>query len=186
MTFLESAGALYNGPGWPKVSADGAGVAHALGLNAIHLDVLRSGQLVLWQTEVGSFGNELAITSYAKHYDAILTLQSEGRSARVALEWERTPKMQSEYLRIRELFEGEQRIDRFLYLAANSHIHSLLKKCFWGTTRNVYIGFANDLSRHELGAIEVVCPDHEQRRSATPFDHSLPLPCAAIELRDRL
>ena len=75
VTFLETAGALYNGPrNGPKVSADGAGVAHALGLNAIHLDVLRSGQLVLWQTEVEIRSeNELAITSYAKHYDAILT-----------------------------------------------------------------------------------------------------------------
>ena len=159
VTFLETAGALYNGPrNGPKVTIDGAGVAHALGLNAIHLDVLRSGQLVLWQTEVEIRSeNELAISSYAKHYDAILTLQVDGRPVRVALEWERTAKMQSEYLRIRELFEGEKRIDRFLYLAANSHIHSLLKKCFWGTTRNVYIGFANDLSRHELGAIEVAC-----------------------------
>ena len=127
VTFLETAGALYNGPrNGPKVSADGAGVAHALGLNAIHLDVLRSGQLVLWQTEVEIRSeNELAISSYAKHYDAILTLQIDGRSVRVALEWERTAKMQSEYLRIRELFEREKRIDRFLYLAANSHIHSL-------------------------------------------------------------
>ena len=70
-----------------------------------------------------------------------MTLQFDSRSARVALEYERTAKAQSEYARIREGVKGEKRIDRFLYLAANSHIHSLLKKCFWGTTRNVYIGF---------------------------------------------
>ena len=53
VTFLETAGALYNGPrNGPKVTGDGTSVAHALGLNAIHLDLLRSGQLVLWQTEV--------------------------------------------------------------------------------------------------------------------------------------
>ena len=84
--------------------------------------------------------------------------------------------MQSEYLRIRELFEGEKRIDRFLYLAANSHIHSLLKKCFWGTTRNVYIGFANDLSRHELGVDRgSVRADHE---TAPVRRHPLTIHCA--------
>ena len=166
VTFLETAGALYNGPrNGPKVTGDGASVAHALGLNAIHLDLLRSGQLVLWQTEVEIRSeNELAISNYAKHYDAIGTLQLDGHSSRFALEYERTPKLQSEYLRIRELFEVEQRIDRFLYLAANSHIHSLLKKCFWGTTRSVYIGLANDLSLHKLDAVEVVDAQTMQRR----------------------
>jgi hypothetical protein len=166
VTFLETAGALYNGPrNGPKVTGDGASVAHALGLNAIHLDLLRSGQLVLWQTEVEIRSeNELAISNYAKHYDAIGTLQLDGHSARFALEYERTPKLQSEYLRIRELFEVEQRIDRFLYLAANSHIHSLLKKCFWGTTRSVYIGLANDLSLQKLEAVEVVDAQTMQRR----------------------
>jgi hypothetical protein len=158
VTCLETAGALYNGArNGPKVTADGAGVAHALGLNAIHLNLLRSGQLVLWQNEVEIRSeNELAISSYAKHYDAIVTLQCDGRSARVALEYERTAKTQSEYARIRELFEGEKRIDRFLYLAANSHIHSLLKRCFWGTTRNVYVGLSKDLSRNELSSVALV------------------------------
>ena len=166
VTFLETAGALYNGSrNGPKVTTDGANVAHALELNAIHLDLLRSGQLVLWQTEVEIRSeNELAISSYAKHYDAIMTLQMDGRSVRVALEYERTAKAQSEYVRIRELFEVENRIDRFLYLAANSHIHSLLKKCFWGTTRSVYIGLANDLSHHKLEAVEVVDAQTMQRR----------------------
>lgn len=158
VTFLETAGALYNGPrNGPKVSADCAGVAHALGVNAIHLDLLRSGRLVLWQNEVEIRSeNELAIGSYIKHYDAIGTVQIDGRPIRFAIEYERTPKSQSEYLRIRELFEMEKRIDRFLYLAANSHIQSLLKKCFRGTTRCVYLGLAHDLSVQKFVAVEVV------------------------------
>jgi hypothetical protein len=82
----------------------------------------------------------------------------------VALEYERTAKAQSEYARIRELFEAEKRIDRFLYLAANSHIHSLLKKCFWGTTRSVYIGLRNDLSRNELSKVDLIDARTMQRR----------------------
>jgi hypothetical protein len=39
-----------------------------------------------------------------------------------------------------------------------------LKKCFWGTASNVYIGFANDLSRHELGALEVACAQTMKQR----------------------
>jgi len=62
------------------------------------------------------------------------------------------------------LFEGEKRIDQFLYLAANSHIHSLLKKCFWGTTRKVYIGLSNDLSRKELWRVDLVDARTMQRR----------------------
>ena len=158
VTCLESAGVLYNGPRrGPKFTPDGAGVAHALGLNAIHLDLLRSGRLVLWQTEVEIRSeNELAISGYAKHYDAVVTLQLDGRSVRVALEYERTPKAQSEYTRIRELFEAESRVDRFLYVAANPHILSLLKKCFWGTTRTVSITSAQDLSAQRFDALEMV------------------------------
>jgi len=166
VTYLETAGVLYNGPrNGPKVTADGAGVAHALGLNTIHLDLLRSGQLLLWQTEVEiRSGNELAISSYAKHYDAIMTLQFADRSGRVALEYERTAKAQSEYERIRGLFEVENRLDRFLYLASNSHIQSLLKKCFWGTSRRVLIGLAHDLSLQTLETVEVVDAQTMQRR----------------------
>ena len=169
VTYLETAGVLYNGPrNGPKVTADGTGVAHALGLNGIHLDLLRSGQVVLWQDEVEIRSeNELAISSYAKHYDAIVTLQSDGRSNRVALEYERTPKAHSEYERIRGLFEVENRLDRFLYLASNSHIQSLLKKCFCGTTRRVYIGLAHDLSRQTLEAVEVVDAQTMERQRLT-------------------
>ena len=62
------------------------------------------------------------------------------------------------------MFESERRIDRFLYLAANSHIQSLLKKCFWGTTRSVYLGLANDLSLQKLEAVEVVDAQTMKRR----------------------
>jgi hypothetical protein len=87
-------------------------------------------------------------------------------------------------MQIRELFEVENRIDRFLYLAANPHIHSLLKKCFWGTTRSVYIGLANDLSHHKLEAVEVVnARTMQRRRFADSFDLLLPLRCPAIDLR---
>ncbi len=166
VTCLESAGVLYNGPRrGPKFTADGASVAHALGVNGIHLDLLRSGRLVYWQTEVEIRSeNELAISGYAKHYDGIVTLQVDGRSVRLALEYERTPKAQSEYARIRDLFEAETRVDRFLYLAANPHLLSLLKKCFWGTTRRVYIGLAHDLSTRGFDAVDIVDVQALQQR----------------------
>ena len=50
-------------------------VLHALGLNDIHIAVLRAGLLVRWTSslEIRS-QNELTRFGYAKDYDAILTV----------------------------------------------------------------------------------------------------------------
>ena len=136
---------------------DGLGVAHALGVNAVHLDLLRSRSLVSWENEMEiRCRNELTVGKYAKDYDAIITLSLGGRQLRFALEYERTPKTQTEYDRIVSILESERNLDRVLYLAGTRHIHSLLKQRLWRIRQRVLIGLASDLPKIEPAELEVV------------------------------
>jgi hypothetical protein len=158
LVYLENICTPYNGPeAGPDIRVDGMGVAHALGVNAIHLDLLRSGALVSWENEMEiRCRNELADTKYAKDYDAIVTLALRGRQLLFALEYERTPKAQTEYGRIVSLLEIERNLDRVLYLAGTRHIRSLLKQRLWRIRQRVFIGLASDLPRTEPADLEVV------------------------------
>src|SRR5437868_3496027 len=68
---VENVGTPYNGPeAGPDIRVDGVGVAHALGVNEVHLDLLRSRALVSWENEMEiRCRNEVADTKYAKDYD---------------------------------------------------------------------------------------------------------------------
>jgi hypothetical protein len=82
-------------------------------------------------------------------YDAIVTLALGGRQLLFALEYERTPKSQTEYDRIVSLLERERNLDRVLYLAGTRHIRSLLKQRLWRIRQHVLIGLASDLPKTE-------------------------------------
>src|SRR5581483_7492083 len=155
---VENVGMPYNGPvAGPDIRVDGVGVAHALGVNEVHLDLLRSRALVSWENEMEiRCRNELADTKYAKDYDAIVTLALGGRQLLFALEYERTPKAQTEYDRIVSLLERERNLDRVLYLAGTRHIRSLLKQRLWRIRQRVLIGLASDLPKTEPTDLEVV------------------------------
>ena len=144
---VESFGTPYSGPdSGPEVRPDGAGVAHALGVNSVQLDLLRAGCLVSWENEMEiRCRNELPVSKYAKEYDAIVTLTLRGRQIRLALEYERTPKARSEYEAISAMLEHETNLDRVLYLAGNRHIHSLLAQHFTRKRQRVFIALAADL-----------------------------------------
>ncbi len=155
---VENVGTPYNGPeAGPDIRVDGVGVAHALGVNEVHLDLLRSRALVSWENEMEiRCRNEVADTKYAKDYDAIVTLALGGRQLLFALEYERTPKAQTEYDRIVSLLERERNLDRVLYLAGTRHIRSLLKQRLWRIRQRVLIGLASDLPKTEPADLEVV------------------------------
>jgi hypothetical protein len=154
---VESFGTPYSGPAaGPGMRPDGLGVAHALGVNAVHLDLLRSGSLVSWENEMEiRCRNELTRSAYAKEYDAIVTLALGGRQLRFALEYERTPKPLAEYDRIRVLLNDERELERILYLVCTRHIYSLLAQHFSSRSRGVLIGRAADLSRTAPANLEV-------------------------------
>lgn len=144
---VEAFGTPYSGPdSGPEVRPDGAGVAHALGVNGVHLDLLRAGCLVSWENEMEiRCRNELPVSKYAKEYDAIVTLRLGGRQVRFALEYERTPKARSEYDAISAMIERETNLDRVLYLAGNRYIYSLLAQHFNRKRQRVFVALAADL-----------------------------------------
>jgi len=155
---VEKFGALYSGPeAGPEVRADGLGVLHALGVNAVHLDLLRSHALVSWENEIEiRWRNELSNSKYVKDYDAVITLSLGSRELQFALEYERTPKTRAEYNGIVSALEQERNIDRVLYLACTPHIHSILKQRTWRTSHRVLIGMASDLSETQVADLPVV------------------------------
>jgi len=125
----EHFGALYSGPeAGPVVRTDGSGVLNALGVNAVHLELLRSDALVSWENEIEiRWRNELSNSKYVKEYYAIITPSLGSRELQFALEYERTPKTRAEYNSVVSVLEQERNIDRVLYLACTHHIHSLLE-----------------------------------------------------------
>ena len=73
-----------------------------------------------------------------------------------ALEYERTPKTYREYSKIRKKIETERRIDRFLYLVANSHLQSFIEQCYRGIGRPLYIGRSSELESVAPEDVEVL------------------------------
>jgi hypothetical protein len=155
---VENFGTAYSGPeAGPEVRPDGAGVAHALGVNTVHLQLLRSGCLVSWENEMEiRCHNELTDSEYAKEYDAIITLSFGGRQLHLALEYERTPKAQSEYEHISSLLAEERNVDRVLYLACTRHIYSILTQHFSRKRQRVFIALVSDLSKMGPADLEVL------------------------------
>ena len=158
VTYLQNRGAFYSGPAdGPRITPDGHGVAHAIALNRIRLQLLRNECLCLWQSEVEIRShNELTKQPYQKDYDAIVTLRVGVKTARLGLEYERTPKAWAAYMEIRKAIEKEAQLDRFLYVTTNSHIQEFLKQCFWQIHRRVYICLERDILQRSAEHIDVV------------------------------
>ena len=80
-------------------------------MNELHLSLVRQSVLEEWKPEIAIRSkNELTAHGYVKDYDAIVTVRVDGRTASFALEYERTPKKPTDYLRIRRLLEQEDRL----------------------------------------------------------------------------
>ena len=155
---VENFGTPYSGPdSGPEVRPDGAGVAHALGVNEVHLDFLRAGCLTSWENEMEiRCRNELPVSKYAKEYDAIVTVTLGERTIRFALEYERTPKARSEYDAISAMLERETNLDRMLYLAGTRHIYSVLAQHFGRKRQRVFLALATDLPITAPAELEVL------------------------------
>ena len=136
---------------------DGAAYNHSLELNELHLSLVRQSVLEEWKPEIAIRSkNELTAHGYVKDYDAIVTVRVDGRTASFALEYERTPKKPTDYLRIRRLLEQEDRLRHFLYIVPNRDLASFILDCFAGTTVSLFVGFAADFARSfvEMKVIE--------------------------------
>ena len=82
--------------------------SHWLDLNDLHLALARAHMLFRWTpaSEICS-QNDLTQFKYAKDYDAVVAVESEGREMRFGLEYERTPKTYNAYRRIASKLDGE-------------------------------------------------------------------------------
>jgi len=123
-------------------------IAHSIGLNDLHLSLMRQGVLQDWQSEVAIRAtNELTSSGYVKDYDAVVTVRVDGQSFKFALEYERTAKKPKDYFRIRSLLEHEYRLRHFVYVVPDYKLASFILECFMGTTAALVIGLANDFAR---------------------------------------
>ena len=83
-------------------------LAHGIELNDIHLALAGSGRLIRWKPEVEIRAqNERTDFGHPKDYDAVVTLEGPAGEARFALEYERTPKREPQYVEIQRKLATE-------------------------------------------------------------------------------
>ena len=104
--------------------------SHWLDLNDLHLALAKAHILLRWTpaSEICS-QNDLTEFRYAKDYDAVVAVESEGREMRFGLEYERTPKTSSRYGWIATKLEKETLVDAVLYLVPNYHLLCMIRDC---------------------------------------------------------
>ena len=80
------------------VELDDSTVQHSLGLNEIHLALLREDVLTTWQSELEIRSlNEFTRYGFPKDYDAVVHAERGGCPYRFALEYERSAKTPDRY-----------------------------------------------------------------------------------------
>jgi len=103
-----------------------------------------------------------------KVYDAIMTVRLDNGDATFALEYERTAKSKEEYAEVRNKFEAEQELDRFLYLASTEDVLKFVSWQFRNSKRNVCFGLLADWYRRLLDTevFDWTCHQYRPFRSA--------------------
>jgi hypothetical protein len=139
-----------------RTAQESGSVLHSVELTDIYLRLHRAGVLVGWKWET-EIRNQNGFTSvpYAKDYDAVVTVRVNCTDVQFALEYERMAKSRQRYAAIRELFERERSVSRFVYLAAHYDLLAFVAGQFERTRTSVCFGLFSDLMRHALD-IEVV------------------------------
>ncbi len=120
-------------------------VLHSIGLNEIHLSVLRAGLLVRWMgsMEIRS-QNELTGFGFAKDYDAVVTVRTETGEQRFALEYERSPKPMRYYRDVATSLGRETHVSHVLYLVSNYDLLQFVCGFFRSSQCHVLFGLVRD------------------------------------------
>jgi hypothetical protein len=120
-------------------------VQHAIGLNEIHLSVLRAGLLVRWVSSIEIRSqNELTGFGFAKDYDAVVTVRTEVGEQRFALEYERSPKPIRYYKDVAASLCREAHVHQVLYLVCNYDLLQFISGFFGNCQRRVFCGLVKD------------------------------------------
>lgn len=126
-------------------------LAHAIELNDIHLALAGSGRLIRWKPEVEIRAqNERTDFGHPKDYDAVVTLEGPAGETRFALEYERTPKREPQYVEIQRKLSTETGVDCVLYLAPSHYALSRISKWFRKTEPTVVFGVASEFCQDLL------------------------------------
>jgi len=98
-------------------------VFHSLELNRIQLALARQNLLANWQSEIeiASF-NTISCSPYQKDYDAIVDVWLGERTARFALEYERSLKSYKQYDRIKAALQAERLVGCILFLTSGTEV----------------------------------------------------------------
>lgn len=145
LAFLESKGhAILALGSATKTVLQPAEVFHMLELNAIRIALKQASLLEHWKNELQIVSENLVnFGSTIKDYDAIVTLNLDGRKVRFALEYERTAKSTARYKDIVRAIEGDSAIDFVLYLVANQELLFLLNQELRRIGSKIAIGLAS-------------------------------------------
>ena len=120
-------------------------VLHAVGLNDIHLSLMRSHLLVRWISAMQIRSqNELTDYGFVKDYDAVVTVRTEIGEYRFALEYERTPKAMKYYSGIASCIGEETHLSRLLYLVTNYDLLRFISRFFRQSKCAVFFGLVGD------------------------------------------
>lgn len=151
---IGEAGALLVTGGF--VEPDHGHIQHSLGLNDLHLALLRAGVLASWQGELEIRSlNEFTAYGFAKDYDAVVKVERDGHAHRFALEYERSPKTPKKYARVRQSLERERQVDCILYVLPAYPLLSYVATFFERCSKPVYFALSDDFQKNALDAVVV-------------------------------
>ncbi len=123
----------------------GRSVLHSIGVNDIHLGVLRAGLLVRWISSMAIRSqNELTAFGFAKDYDAVVTVRTEAGEKRFALEYERSPKPVKYYRDVAASLSREAHVSHVLYLVSNYDLLQFISGFFRNAHCRVCFGLVKD------------------------------------------
>jgi hypothetical protein len=129
-------------------------VQHSLGLNEIHLALLKADVLTAWQSELEIRSlNEFTGYGFPKDYDAVVQVEREGRAYHFALEYERSAKTPDRYARVRQVAEKESQLDCIVYLLPAYPLLTYVATFFERCSRPVYFALSDEFQRNTLDAM---------------------------------
>ena len=133
------------------VELDDSTVQHSLGLNEIHLALLRADVLTTWQSELEIRSlNEFTRYGFPKDYDAVVQAKRAGCGYRFALEYERSAKTPDRYAHVRQAIEKESELDCVVYLVPAYPLLTYVASFFERCRKPIYFALSSDFERDTL------------------------------------
>ncbi len=150
-------------------------VLHMLEINSIRLALKKAGILEEWKPELEVISENLVnYGNTGKDYDAIVTVNNNGRRTRFALEYERTAKSGSRYKEISQSILCDVTIDLVLYLAPSHEMLSLLAQEFRTLGDKAVFGFSKQFKFQLLQTPVLTVGDRPEFRKFTEILDHLP------------